>query len=400
MRFDIRQLDPAFYDNPYPTYRQLRDEQPVYHCPDGSWFLSRHADVIAVYRDAAVFSSDKTKEFFDKFGACPLYEHHTTSLVFNDPPLHTIVRKRIAASLKPNAVAATQAAIESLVESLLDRIESINRFDAVADFAARIPVEVIGNLLGIPHSERAPLRDWSLAILGALEASISATVYDRGNDAVTEFDRYLRQLIASRKAAIAAGRATDDLLTRLIQGRAGDESLDDTELIHNAIFILNAGHETTTNLIANGISTLVGNPIARQQFVSHPEVQASAIEELLRFESPNQLGNRITTQSVKIGDTQLPMGARIWLGIGAANRDPEVFRHPDALELDRKPNAHLAFAAGIHSCIGLNLARLEARIALGRLFQRFPNLASNGDSVRAERARFRGFDSLPMVANV
>jgi len=398
MNFDLRQLPAEFYDDPFPVYRRLRESHPVYRCPDGSWFLSRHEDVTRVYRDATSFSSDKLEEFSEKYGDTPLFRHHTTSLVFNDPPLHTIVRKRIAATLKPSAIQEMQTVIEDLVDTLLDRISETGEFDGITDFATHIPVEVIGNLLGVPREQRGPLRAWSLAILGALEASISESTFDAGNRAVEEFSHYLDQLIASRRSDIAHGVAGDDLLTRLVQNHEAHEPLTDAQLVHNAIFILNAGHETTTNLIGNGIHALLCHPRARRELADNPDTTAmdTAIDELLRFESPNQLGNRITTCDVEIGGTHLPAGSRIWIGIGAANRDPEVFSQPDELRLDRKPNPHLAFAAGIHSCIGLNVARMEARIAISKTFERFPDIYATAPAVRSMRARFRGFTSLPL----
>lgn len=398
MNFDLQKLPDSFYENPFPTYHWLRENQPIYQCPDGSWFLSRHADVVQVYRDSVSFSSDKTREFSLKFGDSALYEHHTSSLVFNDPPLHTAVRKRIAASLKPNAVDAMRDSVEQLVNKLLDDNEAVGSFDGITDFAAMIPVEVIGNLLDIPPSEREPLRGWSLAILGALEASISDEVFEDGNRAVRAFSEYLEHLIVSRRQQIEAECARDDLLTRLLQNHNDATVLSDMQLVHNAIFILNAGHETTTNLIGNGIHTLLDEPEAKSRLIEDPALMDKAVEEFLRLESPNQLGNRITTCEVKIADQSMPADARIWLGIGAANRDPQVFEQPDELILDRQPNPHLAFAAGIHSCIGLNVARMEARIALTQLFQRFPQLCRDGTAIRAARARFRGLTSLPLAA--
>jgi cytochrome P450 len=168
--FDLRALPADFLANPYPVYAALRQAEPIRRMPDGSWFLTRHADLLAVYRDAAVFSSDKHVEFAPKYGAdSPLYEHHTTSLVFNDPPLHTRVRKLIMGALTRRAIAAMEPGLVALVDSLLDAIEARGGGDLIEDFASSIPVEIIGNLLGVPHADRGPLRGWSLAVLGALE---------------------------------------------------------------------------------------------------------------------------------------------------------------------------------------------------------------------------------------
>src|ERR1700704_1612700 len=184
---DLRALPRSVYDDPYPTYATLPSVSPVHRLPDGSFFLTRYADLDRIYRDTATFSSDKKIEFQPKFGDSPLYEHHTTSLVFNDPPLHTRVRRIIAGALTPRAIAEMEQGLLAVVDKLLDRIESRGRADLITDFAAAIPIEIIGNLLRIPAEERAPLRGWSLAILSALEPAPSSAMLQTGNDAVRDF---------------------------------------------------------------------------------------------------------------------------------------------------------------------------------------------------------------------
>jgi cytochrome P450 len=199
--FNLQHLTPAFYADPYPVYQALRTHEPVKRMPDGSLFLTRYKDVQAVYRDPKTFSSDKTVEFKPKYGASPLYAHHTTSLVFNDPPLHTRVRKLIAGALTARAIAAMEPDLIRLVDGLLERAAVQGHLDLIGEFAAAIPLEIIGNLLGVPHAERAPLRDWSLAILGALEPALTETQLERGNRAVSEFIEYLQDLVARRRRA-------------------------------------------------------------------------------------------------------------------------------------------------------------------------------------------------------
>jgi cytochrome P450 len=387
--FDLRHLDASFYANPYPVYDALRAHEPVRRMPDGSLFLTRYRDVQAVYRDAKSFSSDKTVEFGPKYGAStPLYAHHTTSLVFNDAPRHTRVRRLIAGALTARAIAAMEPGLVRLVDGLLDRGEARGQFDLIDDFASAIPVEVIGNLLDVPHDERAPLREWSLAILGALEPALTPGQEARGNRAVSEFIDYLKVLVARRRAR--PGDPQHDVLTRLIQGEADGERLDEAELLHNCIFILNAGHETTTNLIGNGLVLLAAWPGERERLQREPALIESAVEECLRFESSNQLGNRIA-------DVAVPRGTPVTLCIGAANRDPEQFAAPERFDIGREPNRHLAFGFGIHQCAGLSLARLEARIAIGRFVARFARYRLDGEPERAPRARFRGFVRAPVA---
>ncbi|MDJ0942776.1 MAG: cytochrome P450 [Kiloniellales bacterium] len=394
-RFDPLKLPDSFYEDPFPTYHALRTWDPVHRCADGSVFLTRYDDLLAIYKDAKRFSSDKKKEFGPKYGPTPLFEHHTTSLVFNDPPLHTRVRRLIAGALTPAAIARMEPDLVRLVDRLLDRAQDEGRLDLIDDFAGAIPVEVIGNLLDVPQADRGPLRGWSLAILGALEATISEEVMARGNAAVVDFLDYLRGLVAERRRK--PGDPRSDVLTRLIQGEADGEQLTETELLQNCIFILNAGHETTSNLIGNGLVALATWPRERRRLIEDPGLIKTAVEEVLRFESSNQLGNRITTEPVEIGDVEMPAETRITLCIGAANRDPAHFPDPDRFDIARAPNRHLAFGAGPHVCAGLSLARLEGQVAVGRFVARFPGYELAEPPRRARRARFRGFVSAPAV---
>ena len=395
--FDLARLTPGFLADPYPTYRALREQAPVKRMLDGSVFLTRHADLSRVYRDAQTFSSDKAVEFRPKFGDTPLYEHHTTSLVFNDPPRHGRVRRLIAGALTPRAIAGMEAGLVAVVDGLLDGLAAQAEADLIGDFAAAIPVEVIGNLLGVPAAERWPLRGWSLAILGASEPVVTADAAARGNQAVTEFLAYLARLVADRRAR--PGDPEHDVLTRLLQPDVAGERLTEAELLHNCIFLLNAGHETTTNLIGNGLVALVQHPAERARLLAQPGLARSAVEEVLRFESSNQLGNRIAAAPVDLGGKAFPAGTRITLCIGAANRDPDAFADPDRFDIGRSPNRHLAFAAGIHQCVGMSLARLEGAVAIGRFLARFPRYALAGAPMRGMRARFRGFASVPAVLN-
>ena len=196
--FDLRALPQSFYDDPYPWYHALREQQPIRRMPDGSVLLTRYTDIQSVYKNPALFSSDKRAEFKPKYGDSPLYEHHTTSLVFNDPPLHSRVRNLIAGALHPRTIAAMEAGLIQCVDGLLDKLEGLSQPDLIKDFAMQIPIEIIGNLLAIPHDERGPLREWSLAILGALEPAISEEVFVHGNQCVQDFIAYLDVLVERR----------------------------------------------------------------------------------------------------------------------------------------------------------------------------------------------------------
>src|SRR5256885_1547315 len=296
--FDLEKLTPEFYANPYPTYRALRENEPVKRMPNGSYFLTRYDDLVAAYKNTKVFSSDKKKEFFPKYGDSLLYEHHTTSLVFNDPPAHTRVRR---------------------------------------------------------------------LIMGAL---------------------------AARRRA-KPGDPSRDVLTRLIEGEENGERLTEKELLQNCIFLLNAGHETTTNLIGNGLVALGAYPAEKKRLIENPDLIKTAVEEMLRFESSNQLGNRMTVEPIELGGIAMPPGTPVTLCIGAANRDPAQFADPENLDVGRTPNRHLAFGTGAHQCAGMALARLEGAIAISRFLARFPKYELNGEPVRGGRVRFRGFLRVP-----
>lgn len=389
----LSDIPTGFHENPYPIYETLRRDAPACRQPDGSVILSRYDDLVAVYRDTNGFISDKKTVFGPKYGVeTPLYEHHTSSLVFNDPPLHTRVRAIMVGAVSPRALSAMSGPITAIVDQLLDALVRLSRPDLIAEFASAIPVEVIGNMFDIPHAQRGPLRDWSLAILGALEPVLTEEQREKGNQAVIDFVALLEEIVQDRRRN--PGDPETDVLTRLIQGEGG-KALGPRDLYQNCIFILNAGHETTTNLIANGLVLIDRTPMARAKLLKRPAMWSTAIDEILRMESPNQFGNRLTTREVSFhGETLMP-GTDIHLCIGAANRDAAAFKQPDHFDPTRRPNKHLAFGGGPHTCVGLTLARMEAQIALSRFLSRFPEYRLRPDTVRSNRIRFRGFASLP-----
>ena len=281
--FDLANLGPEFHQDPYPVYRLLRERDPVHRCPDGTWFLTRYESLNRIYRDRSSFSSDKKTVFAPKFGErTPLYEHHTNSLVFNDPPYHTRVRRAIVGALTSRVLEDMKPGLIELVDRLLARIEAQGEFDGIEDFAAAIPVEVIGNLLSVPQSERGPLRAWSMAILGALEPVLSTEQQQRGNVAVAEFLAYLRTLIARQRRA----PADDGMLARLLREERTAAPISETELLHNCIFLLNAGHETTTNLIGNALHLLLTHDEQLRRLRADPALIATAVEEFLRLKAP------------------------------------------------------------------------------------------------------------------
>ena len=398
--FDLSNIPNNFFENPFPYYKDLLEGPSVLPQTDGSVIISKHALLSVVYKDVETFISDKKLAYGPKFGVgSALFEHHTTSLVFNDPPLHTRVRKIMTAALNPRAIQRMQAGLEATVVSLLDELEfkstNTQQVDLIGDYASKIPIQIIGNLLAIPMEERGPLRDWSLAILGALEPNLTASQLDKGNAAVIGFKSYLKQLVSKRSKTPKDPET--DVLTRLIQAQ-GAQELSETELLQNCIFILNAGHETTTNLIGNALYMLWNNPKQKELLMNRPDLIESAVEEVLRTQSPNQFGNRQTIKQVEIDGVRLDKDTNIHLCIGAANRDPDIFFEPDKFDIQRKnAKRHLGFAAGPHVCVGLTLARLEAKIAIEKFLHRFPNYALSRGAEISPRVRFRGFLELPTI---
>jgi len=393
LAFQLTAAPAAFLDDPYPWYAALREHDPVHEIAGGGVLLTRYDDALAMYREPRA-SSDKKIEFRPKFGDSPLYEHHTTSLVFNDPPLHTRVRRLILGALNQKAIARMEADVTRLVDALLERMAGAGGVNFIDAFAARIPIEVIGNLLDVPREARGPLRAWSVAILSGLEPAPSAEVLARGNRAVSEFSTCLKDLIAERRRK--PGDWDSDVLTRLIQGESDGERLTETELVHQCIFLLNAGHETTTNLIGNGLWLLLQNPGELARLRAAPGLMNAAIEEMLRTEGPIQLNNRRLTAPMELGGRTLPGGTFVTIAIGAANHDPAQFAQPERFDVARNPNRHVAFGQGAHACAGMNVARMEARVAFARLLARFARIEAAGEPERDRRIRFRSFRKLPV----
>jgi len=395
--FDLNAISPSFIENPYPTLDMLRQESPVHENPDGSVYLTRYQDCLAVYRSRDMLS-DKTEAFGEKFGKCPLLEHHTTSLIFNDPPYHTVVRKLISGAFTPRKLREMEALIETIVDDLLDTIAEENTIDMVADFGTILPTEIISFMLGIPKEFRQKLRGYSISILGALDPVVSNERMHVGNKAVSEFSEILNDLINYRRENPDSAQQ-GEVLESLIFGAHEGRKLDQKELIQNCIFLLNAGHETTTSLVSNSVSLFLDHPEQHRKLLDDPTLIEGAVEECLRVESPLQIGNRQAATDFTFGDYKIKEGTYIHTSIAGANRDTSVIVDPHKFDIERKNNKHIAFITGIHVCLGATLARMEGRIALGRLLTRFPNMQRNGDAERLPLARFRGFTRLPVKLN-
>ncbi len=386
--FDLRAVPDDFVADPYRYFAALCAHDPVHRNPDGSYVLTRYDDMTAVYRDAKLWSSDKKADFKPKFGDSPLFEHHTTSVVFTDPPDHTRIRGLFQAAFTRKALQALTSRIEALVDGYLDALADRGEMNVVEDFSFRLPIEVVCDMLSVPREDRTLIRDWAVAILTALEPTLTQAQLDEGNRAVDDFKAYLRQLVAYRRANPTDG-STGEVLTALMTAEQDGETLSEVELLHQCIFMLNAGHETSTNMISHGIHEMLCRPDEVRRLRDDAGLVESCVEEILRYQAPIQINNRRSTAPSTVGGTDLPAGTSVHLMIGAANRDPQPFPDPDSFDIGRRPNRHLSFGLGVHVCAGNALARIECAIAIGRLFTRFPSLHMTEPAEIAKRIRFR-----------
>jgi cytochrome P450 len=377
--------------DPYPRYEQLRREAPVVRAEDGAVVLTRYADCHAVLRSQQVGHTDQ-RLLLESFGfewrEHPGVRTLATSILTLNPPEHTRLRRLVSGVFTARRVAALEPAVERLVDGLVEDLAGHDDF--VDALAFPLPVAVISELLGVPEEDRAPfqplVRDWTM-LLDAFTPEILETA-DR---AAAQIREYLTGLLRERRA-----RPREDLLSALAQ-RQGGESLDEDEAVTMAALLFAAGFETTTHLLGNGLVALLEHPEEAQRWRTADDLDASAVEELLRFDSSVQITSREVSGEVRIGEHVLGAGERLVLYLGAANRDPATYADPDRLDLARKGPAPMSFGGGIHYCLGAPLARLEARLAFPRLLRRYPDLEVTGPGERRDSLTLRGYLSLPVA---
>ncbi len=384
--FDLYNPPTDFIDNVYKYYKLLREKSPIHKNPDGSYVLTTYKEIVSVYRNFKIWSSDKKTEFGAKFGASPLFEHHTTSVVFIDPPDHTRIRKIFQQAFTPKSIRGLETDIIELVDSYMVTMHEKKKFDFVSDFSFRLPVDVVCGVLGIPSEDRQLIRDWAHKILCALEPKLTPKQLDEGSTAVVNFKQYLKDQIRFRKTHKDINKA-NEILSLLIESEGIE--LSETELLHQCIFMLNAGHETSTNMLSHGLNELINHGDQFKLLQQEPERIGTAIDEILRFQPPIQINNRRCLKTTRLEDVIIPEGTPVHMIIAGANRDPSQFFEPEIFNISRSPNRHLSFGLGIHICAGINLARLEAKVAFLRLMSSFKeiNLLKKPDV--AKRIRFR-----------
>ena len=388
-------LSPEFHADPYPFYRRLREADPVFLSPLGLWVLTRYDDCVASLRDPrfgrdgfeAILSAQYGEE--SETGRLP------RSMLFRDPPDHTRLRALVSRAFTPRVIEGMRTQIQGVVDRLLDRVEGRGEMDVIADLAYPLPVTVICDMLGVPLDDHEQIKSWSSDIIRSLDA-----IGIPSDDSVVERGRVGRRGIAEYFRALLPGRRRHpraDLLSSLIAAEEQGDRLTEGELLATCVLLFIAGHETTVNLIGNGLLALLQHPAELDRLRREPALIGTAVEELLRYDSPVQRTARITNAEVELGGKTIPRGAFVVTAIGAANRDPAHFPDPDRLDIARADNRHIAFGFGIHFCLGAPLARAEGQLALGSLLRRLPRLRLGGAPRQwRESSTLRGLKALPV----
>lgn len=388
---------PGFIEDPYPHYQRMRDVDPVHEHPLGFWLVSRYDDVAALLRADLSVEARNLAAGLVADQARALIEAGSTrrlSMLDRDPPDHTRLRRLVTKVFTPKAIAALEPKVTALVDASLDRIAEQGTADLIEELAFPLPFTVISEMLGTPPTDHIRLRELSGTLVRSLEVVTDEELLRAIAAAESELTDLIREIIAWKR-----NNPADDLLTALIAAEHDGDQLIDDELVAQVLLLYVAGHETTVNLIGNGVLALLRNPDQLALLRARPDLAANAVEELLRYDSPVQQSRRITIAPHTIGDREIPAGMFVIAGLASANRDERHFG-PDAAELriDREDaRTQVSFGAGPHHCLGAALARLEGRLAIGRLVSRFPNLSPAGDVEWNGRLNLRGLAKLPIA---
>ena len=401
MTADYDPLAREFQRNPYPTLARLRSEDPVHRREvDGEcvWLLTRYADCVAVLRDPRCSAERFPTEWLEQMAAEPespfgqMAQATLGMMLLKDPPDHTRLRTLVNKAFTPRRVEALRARLQKVVDDLLDAVRDRGEMDVIADLGAPLPLIAIAELLGLPTSDQAQLKVWSDRFVTFIDGTTREAGLEEAAVATRELRLYLSRFVELRRED-----PRDDLLSGLIQAHEAGDQLTEEELYATVILLLAAGHETTTNLIGNGILGLLENPGELRKLRGSPALLRPAVEELLRYDSPVQITSRRPKVDLRIDGSTIPAGEEINTSLGAANRDPEVFPHPDRLDLARGDTRHLSFGLGVHFCLGTALARLEGQLAIGSVVERMPELALATDKLEWRPGIvLRGLEALPV----
>ncbi|MER5662777.1 cytochrome P450 [Streptomyces mirabilis] len=392
--------NPEFVANPYPAYAELRERGRVhYYEPTDQWLVPHHADVSALLRERRLGRTYQHRYTHEDFGRTAPTPEHEPFHVLNDhgmldlePPDHTRIRRLVSKAFTPRTVEQLRPYVDRLANELVAGLVAAGGGDLLTDVAEPLPVAVIAEMLGIPESDRAPLRPWSADICGMYELNPSEETAEKAVRASVEFTEYLRELIAARRK-----EPGDDLISGLIAAHDEGDRLTEQEMISTCVLLLNAGHEATVNATVNGWWALFRNPDQLAALRGDRSLIPTAVEELMRYDTPLQLFERWVLEDIEIDGTTVPRGAEIALLFGSANHDPKVFASPEGLDLSRADNPHISFSAGIHYCIGAPLARLELAASMGALLEKAPTLALAAEPERKPNFVIRGLEGLSVV---
>jgi cytochrome P450 len=377
--------------DPYPLYDRLRREDPVHRSGTGRWLLTRYEDCWSVLRHPAM-STAQRQATSDSDEAQLLAAYLSNLMLFNDPPDHTRLRGLVNKAFTPRVIERLHPRITELVDELLDVAAEAGSIDIIAELGRPLPVTVIAEMLGVPAEDQGTFRGWSEKLAHTVDPNMEAETAARAAEAGIEFMAYFTAMAEERRQ-----HPQDDLLSGLVAAEEEGDRLSADELVTNCILLLIAGHETTTNLIGNGTLALLQNPDEISRWRADPTLAKTAVEELLRFDSPVHLTARTAMQDVIVGETEIKAGETLSVLLAAANRDPAEFAEPAVLDIGRTENRHLAFSSGPHFCLGAALARAEGQITLTGLITRFPNLELTVDQLEWNpTTTLRGLRVLPL----
>ncbi|MDH3708076.1 MAG: cytochrome P450 [Acidimicrobiia bacterium] len=394
-------LQDGYMEDPYSHLAEMREHAPVQQTLAGPWAVFRHDDVFEVLRDPTLSVDDANATIDDNDRAAlfdDLVEEYGVggadhSILNTDPPDHTRLRRLVSKAFTPRSIEALRPRIQALVDDALDRMAAAGRTDVVDELAFPLPFDVISEMMGMPEADKDQIRDWSGAMVKTLDPIIDESEARAAFVAAREMDTHIDRVVDWKRAHPA-----DDLLTRLIEAEDDGDRLSPVELRDQVSLLFIAGHETTVNLIGTGIHLLLGDDEQRQRWIDDPDIDANAVDELLRFIAPVQFSRRIATADLELRGQHIPEGSFVLTCLASANRDPE-FWGPTADQLDvgrEGAGQHLSFGSGAHYCLGASLAKLEGQIAIGSFIRRFPDARPAGRPEWNGRINLRGLEKLPV----
>jgi cytochrome P450 len=393
-------FDPDFKKNPYPTYARLRNEDPVHESPLGFLVLTRYDDATTLLRDPRGSSDSTRSEAFNGLvdaGDIDPEVANRRPFLFMDPPDHTRLRGLVSKAFTPRSIEQLRTRAEELTAELIGAMEGKETVDVIADLAYPLPLTIISDMLGVPREDEERFRGWSHALARSLDPDflLPPDAVAAREQAIDEFADYFHELIDDRRTS-----PRDDMLTRLVEAEEAGDKLSENELLSTCILLLVAGHETTVNLIANGVLALARHPEQRARLRNDPSLVKTAVEEVLRYDPPVQMTGRLATEPITLPSTTLPKEGFAITLLGAANHDPDQFPDPERFDITRTPNAHIAFSLGHHFCLGASLARMEGQVALNAFVQRFEHFdVATDDLTYKDNLVLRGLTALPITVS-